>query len=154
MMGQITRYDAKPSAANCVGLEWAQPGDPRFELVLALFEEGDQGLSLLLNGLSDSDDWRRKPSAQAIAAVSPVAQVRVGKYTTPTFVVHGSDDEVVPHSMAIRLVREMRGRGIECGLLTVPGGKHMQGVVLRPGTLRWEAEIGPGYEFLLRILAR
>lgn len=136
---------------DATGLGWVKPGDPRSELVLSLFKEGN-GLPLLLNGISDDGDWNRYLNTAQVAAISPLAQVRNGTYKTPTFVVHGNKDEIVPYETAVRFVKEMREQGVECGFLTVEGAKHIHDLKLKPGTTSWEAEVAPGYEFLLRKL--
>ncbi|KFA74445.1 hypothetical protein S40288_08906 [Stachybotrys chartarum IBT 40288] len=151
----ITSYE---STTDSTGLGWVQPGDPRSELVLSLFKEGN-GLPLLLNGISgDKDDhdneaWKRQVSSDRIAAINPMAKVRDGSYTTPTFVVHGTRDEIVPYAMAADFVQTCRGRGVECGFLTIPGARHIHDLNLEPGTVAWEAEVAPAYEFLLSKLA-
>ncbi len=148
---QITSYSAQPSDLDSSGLGWVNPGDPRSELVLSLFKEGN-GLRLLLNGVAD-DGWKRQPHPNEIAAISPMAQVRAGTYTIPTYMVHGTEDEIVPFHTAVQFVQALRDHGVEGGLLAVPGARHIHDVDVRVGTDRWEAEVGPGYEFLFRKLA-
>ncbi|GAW20845.1 hypothetical protein ANO14919_103570 [Xylariales sp. No.14919] len=147
----ITSYSAQTSDLDSSGLGWVKPGDPRSELVLSLLKEGN-GLSLLLNGISD-DGWKRGPHREEIAAISPMAQVRAGTYTIPTYVVHGTEDEIVPFHTAVQFVQALRDQGVEAGLLAVPGARHIHDVDITVGTDRWEAEVAPGYEFLFRKLA-
>ncbi|KAA8615013.1 polyketide synthase [Pyrenophora tritici-repentis] len=175
----LTQYDG--NGTDNTGMGWVRPGDPRSELVLSLFKEGN-GLPLLLNGLprasneqdsfeedsedSDSSDndsedegddigtWLRAPDAERVAAISPLAQLRRGNYTVPTFIIHGTKDEIVPYHTAAAFVDALRAAGVEGQLLTVQGARHIHDVALKPDTKRWDETVAPGYEFLLQHLKR
>jgi acetyl esterase/lipase len=84
--------------------------------------------------------------------ISPIAQVKNGRYHTPTYIVHGTDDEVVPYNSAVKFVQALRDHSVDCGFLTVDGAKHNYDVDLKPATVSWEAQIAPAYEFLFRKL--
>ncbi|KAL9636860.1 MAG: hypothetical protein Q9164_002564, partial [Protoblastenia rupestris] len=144
----ITSYDSHSIDIN--GLGFIRPGDPRSELVLGLFEEG-RALAMLLNGMT-SDDWQRTPEADRIAAVSPIVQLRNGKYTVPTFIIHGEKDELLPCSMSARFEELLRAKGVKGGLLVVPSARHLFDLSLRPGDEGWESDVLPGYRFLLQML--
>lgn len=149
---QITNYDC--DKIDTTGLGWVRPGDPRSELVLSLFKEGT-GLPLMLNGLSsDLSKTFTKPDAKRVAAISPMAQLRMGKYTTPTFLIHGDKDEVVPFHTAVRFADALTDHGVHGGLLAVKGVKHIHDMSLRPGMERWQREVAPGYDFLFQALGR
>ncbi|TGJ81029.1 hypothetical protein E0Z10_g7743 [Xylaria hypoxylon] len=147
----ITNYSAQTGDMDSSDLGWVIPGDPRSELVLSLFKENN-GLRLLLNGVAD-DGWKHQPHPNEIASISPVAQVRKGTYTIPTYMIHGTEDEIVPFHTAVNFVQALREYGIEGGLLAVPGARHIHDVGIKAGTDRWEAEVAPGYEFLFKKLA-
>jgi acetyl esterase/lipase len=125
-----------------------RPGDPRSELVLSLFKEGN-GLSLMLNGISGGFT---APDPSRVAAISPMAQLRAGRYHVPTFLIHGSADEIVPFHTAQAFADALRVAGIRGGLLVVENGEHIFDVHLRSGTRKWTEQILPGFEFLLREL--
>ncbi|QSZ37813.1 hypothetical protein DSL72_008913 [Monilinia vaccinii-corymbosi] len=146
----ITTYGAE--GIDSTGLGWVRPGDPRSELVLSLFKEGN-GLNLMLNGISD-DNWQRKPDPSRIAAISPMAQLRSGRYNTPTFLIHGENDEIVPYHAAKAFTTALREYGVPSGFLGVPGVKHIHDLGLKPGMEEWKQGVEPGYEFLFEILSR
>ncbi|KAF5871074.1 putative polyketide synthase protein [Botrytis fragariae] len=146
----ITNYDAESS--DSTGLGWVRPGDPRSELVLSLFKEGN-GLSVMLNGISD-DDWCRKPDPERVAFISPMAQLLSGIYTTPTFLIHGEDDEIVPFYTAKKFVTALKEHGVRSGFLGVSCAKHIHDLNLRPGMEQWRQGVEPGYDFLFEILSR
>ncbi|KAI1840571.1 hypothetical protein JX266_013235 [Neoarthrinium moseri] len=153
----ITTYD-NSAQGDSTNLGWVRPGDPRSELVLALFKEGI-GLRLLLNGLpaeiiknhsSGAEDWAvlAPPSPERVASISPLAQVLGGNYRCPTFLVHGTADEVAPFSGAEVFAAALAEHGVSHGFLAVPGAAHIHDLQLRPGTQKWEEQVEPGYKFL------
>lgn len=151
---QITNYDSDKT--DTTGMGWVRPGDPRSELVLSLFKEGN-GLPLLLNGLPtpDSTDtiessWAQAPSADKVAAISPLAHVRRGTYKVPTLVIHGTNDEIVPYQSAVAFTNALSEAGVEAALCTVKGARHIHDVALKAGSERWSETVAPGYEFLFR----
>lgn len=81
-----------------------------------------------------------------------MAQLRLGHYDTPTFMIHGEKDEIVPYGTAQRFVSEMKERGVECGFLTVKDGVHIHDLELHEGTTAWEEGVGPGLDFLVEKL--
>ncbi|KAL8721637.1 MAG: hypothetical protein Q9225_001726 [Loekoesia sp. 1 TL-2023] len=126
-------------------------GDPRSELVLSLFKEGN-GLNLFLNGLSEEGDLQAPIEQTKIDAINPIAQVRNGKYQVPTFLIHGTDDEVVPYGMSVAFHEVLEERGIDSGVLLVDGAKHIHDLDCEPGSEMWDRGVDPGYDFLLKHL--
>ncbi|KAB8291846.1 hypothetical protein EYC80_006628 [Monilinia laxa] len=145
----ITNYAAE--GIDSTGLGWVRPGDPRSELVLSLFKEGN-GLNLMLNGISDGN-WHRKPDPTRVAAISPMAQLRSGRYNTPTYLIHGENDEIVPYHAAKSFVAALREYGVRCGFLGIPGVKHLHDLDLNQGMQEWKQGVEPGYDFLFEILS-
>lgn len=107
----------------------------------------------MLNGISD-DDWRRNPDPERVAFISPMAQLRSGRYTTPTFLIHGEDDEIVPFHTAKKFVTALKEHGVRSGILGVSGAKHIHDLNLRPGVEQWRLGVQPGYDFLFEILSK
>ncbi|KAI2469547.1 hypothetical protein F4781DRAFT_431255 [Annulohypoxylon bovei var. microspora] len=80
-----------------------------------------------------------------------------GDYTSSSsgggqVIKHPRRDSTTDHPV-VRFVREAREQGVECGLLTINGAKHIHDVALKPGTTSWETEIAPAYESVSRKLA-
>ncbi|KAK4214758.1 conidial yellow pigment biosynthesis polyketide synthase, partial [Rhypophila decipiens] len=142
-------------------LGWVHPGDPRSEIVLSLFKDGN-GLPLLLNGLPapqkdgiDSDsDLFPSPSSEAIKAICPLARLKAGEFDVPTYVIHGTADEVAPFAAAERFVAEMKVRGVDFGFTKVVGGGHIHDLDLEPGDDAWLDQVGLGYRFLFDVVKR
>lgn len=150
---QISHYDIpKGIGASEENLGLLRQGDPRSELILNLFSGGN-GLSLLLNGFTGSTKRLEPPTAAQIQSLSPLAQMRGGTYSTPTFIIHGEEDEVVPYHMSVTFVEEMKARGLDAEVLVVPRKRHIFDLALKPGDAHWEKWIEPGYQFLFENLS-
>ena len=150
---KVTSYSTTPDATDSSHLGWVRPGDPRSELVLSLFKEGN-GLPLLLNGIRPSDgrSWLSPPPSQLIAAISPNSQLRLGTYTTPTFLIHATGDEIVPYHTAVAFSDTMRKMGVRGGLATVKGSRHIHDLKTKEGDQAWWSDVGIGYDFLFKEL--
>ena len=150
---QITTYTTHPTSTDNSHLGWIRPGDPRSELVLSLFKEG-HGLPLLLNSIRPPNgrSWSTKPPADLIAAISPLSHLRRGTYTTPTFLIHGTNDEIVPYHTAVTFSEAIREKGVRGGLGEVKGVRHIHDLELREGGKGWWEGVGVGYAFLLEEL--
>lgn len=143
---QIASYDNE-DMEGMTG--WERPDDPRSAFILRQFVEGN-GVQDMLHGLHD--DWEKPPAEEKVTAADPMARVRSGQYTAPTFLVHGDEDEIIPYKETGAFFEALRARGIESELLKVPGAKHLFDLQSKPGSRDWEDGIGPAYEFLLRKL--
>ena len=128
---------------------WVRPNDPRSAFILRQFVEG-HGVQDMLHGLHD--DWEEPPPAEKVTAASPMARVRDGTYTTPTYLIHGDEDEVIPYRETVTFFDALQAGGVESELLKVPDAKHLFDLRSKPGSREWEDGVGPGYGFLLRKL--
>lgn len=79
-----------------------------------------QALPILLNGLPSKSQSAHTntdytnllhPALSRIASISPLAQVQKGTYRTPTFLIHGTRDDLIPwqQSEEFRDALEMEG---------------------------------------------
>ena len=80
--------------------------------------------------------------------MSPLARARKGEYKIPTFIVHGTEDEVAPFESAQRLIQVLQANGVRSGLLALEGVSHVHDLRLKPGMELWDTQIAPGYQFL------
>ncbi|PTB70133.1 polyketide synthase [Trichoderma citrinoviride] len=150
-LGTQTATSHAFSRTDTTGLGWLQRGDPRSELVLALVKEKN-GMAILLDGIPTDGDTLQAPEPQRVAAISPLAQVQKGNYHTPTFVIIGDEDEVVPFHSSVDFVDALSKQGIRHGFIPVPGQRHIYDLTLTPGMAEWEQWVAPGYRFLFQIL--
>jgi acetyl esterase/lipase len=90
----ITKYNISPSKRALGG--WMANTDPRSRLALHMNCHG-RTLHVLLNGLDKSTQQAPgAPTKSQIMSVSPLAQIRAGNYTTPTFIIHPRKDDLIP----------------------------------------------------------
>jgi acetyl esterase/lipase len=92
------------------------------------------------------------PSPECVASISPLARLRAGQYAVPTFIAHGTEDEVAPFAAAERFVTEMREHGLRCGFLPLQGVHHVFDLGVEEGSQKWEDMVAPGYHFLFEVL--
>ena len=130
-----------------------EPGDPRSELILGM-NKAPNFVPFLLHGFAAETPEGANVSPERVASISALAQVRCGNYKTPTFVIHGEKDEMIPYAMATDIVEAMKEKDVDCGVIVVPDAKHMYDIFLKPGKKGWESAVLPGYEFLFRALGQ
>ncbi len=94
----------------------------------------------------------KTPSQSQLDSINPLSQLRRGNYNTPTFIIHGSEDEIIPLGQSIAFNDTMVERGLESGILIVEGAKHIHDLGVGEGSEMWNKGVGPGYDFLLKHL--
>lgn len=128
----ITAYNVPPTKGRALG-GWLAPEDARSRLALHMNVQG-RTLNVLLGGpllKGDSSSKSRatslssSPSAEDIRAASPLAQARSGTYSSPTFLVHPRDDDLIPWQQAERTCEALRAGGVEAELRVVDGVAHL-----------------------------
>nr|APX44019.1 polyketide synthase [Pestalotiopsis microspora] len=63
------------------------------------------------------------PPAEAVRAASPYAQILRGHYATPTFIVHGRRDDLIPWQQSQETFEALRSRGVNAEI-AVPDAGH------------------------------
>ncbi|KAL8784357.1 MAG: hypothetical protein Q9213_004009 [Squamulea squamosa] len=149
-----TAYNVPPSMMAMSG--WMAPQDPRSRLVLHMNWKG-QTLPVLFGSLPtrdsvSSDDVKRyhelpQPPVEDIVRASPYAQIVRGNYMSPTHIVFGTDDDLIPWQQAQETVDAMQKVGIDAGLTLLKGEPHLFDLFRDRDGARWEA-IQPAYRFL------
>ncbi|PWY76491.1 polyketide synthase [Aspergillus sclerotioniger CBS 115572] len=152
----ITGYQV-PAKKRAVG-GWMAPDDPRSRIVLHMNWKG-QCLPVLLRGLprpgAISPEQRQaliaqsQPTKEEVQAISPYAQICQGQYTTPTVVVHGTEDDLIPWVQSQRTVEALQQREVDAELLLVKGKIHLFDLYADPDGTGGEA-VHKAYEFLAR----
>ncbi|KAF2204385.1 hypothetical protein GQ43DRAFT_387983, partial [Delitschia confertaspora ATCC 74209] len=140
-----------PPAKRAIG-GWMAPSDPRSRIALHMNWEG-KTVDVLVNGLKKENHIHSsldlpKPTASQVAAISPLAQTRQGNYKTPTFIIHGTRDDLIPWEQAQRTYDALKEKGVEAEIRVLDGAVHLFDLY-RGGD---EGEMGraveEGYEFL------
>ena len=116
-----------------------------------------QTLPVIIGGLpskskaskSDVRDWNAlpQPEPEEIIRVSPMAQIVRGKYRTPTFLVHGTSDDLIPWQQSQRTYSALVEHGVEARLALVEGAPHICDMSSDPESEGWKAAL-KGYDFI------
>lgn len=105
----------------------------------------------MLNGLS-SAALASPPPPDKVQAISPMAQLKAGKYTVPTFIIHADRDEIAPYRDSEAFVEEAKRKGVTAELGKVRGKGHIHDLALKPGSEGWGDGVGVGYAFVFEII--
>ena len=90
-----------------------------------------QALPILVYGLKDKtnawDKWPilPLPARKQIQSISPLVQIRAGKYSTPTFVVHLRQDDLIPWRQPQRTYEGLVENGVAGELRIVNNAVHL-----------------------------
>ncbi|KAL4757809.1 uncharacterized protein BDW70DRAFT_171009 [Aspergillus foveolatus] len=135
---------------------WMAPDDPRSRIVLHMNWKG-QCLPVLLRGLPSSNSLppsdaeklmsQPQPEIEEIQRVSPYAQIRRGVYRTPTFVIHGTDDDLIPYEQSVRTVQALKDMGVRAEVSVPQGKAHLFDMFKDADGSSWEV-VRRGYDFL------
>ncbi|ORY16986.1 hypothetical protein BCR34DRAFT_556379 [Clohesyomyces aquaticus] len=119
-----------PASLRALG-GWMTLDDPRSRLILHMNWEG-QTVPILLNGLKHSSfrDLKgtrkgSKPTAKQIQSISPSAQIAAGRYRTPTFIIHGTLDDLVPWQQSQRTYEALCEKGVPTKLEILQDAPHL-----------------------------
>ncbi|KAL3470338.1 hypothetical protein BJX99DRAFT_267529 [Aspergillus californicus] len=147
----ITAYNV-PSAVG----GWMAPEDPRSRIVLHMNWRG-QCLPVLLRGLPTADAVspselpalmsQSQPAIEEIQRVSPYAQIKKGIYRTPTFVIHGTEDDLIPWAQSVRTVDALKANGVRAEVVVAKGKVHLFDLYRDVDGSSWET-VRQGYDFI------
>ena len=83
--------------------------------------------------------------------MSPLAHVKNDTYRTPTYLIHGKPDDLIPWQQSQGFVDALERKGVRCGLDVPEGKKHLFDMFRDPDGSGWES-VRRGYEFCFRML--
>ncbi|KAL4957579.1 hypothetical protein BDW69DRAFT_180503 [Aspergillus filifer] len=154
----ITAYNIPSSKA--VG-GWMAPEDLRSRIILHMNWKG-QSLPILLRGLPTADTVCRcnaeklmsqpQPKTEEIQRVSPYAQIIKGVYRTPTFIIHGTEDDLIPWEQSVRTIEALKAKGVRAEVIVPQGKKHLFDLYRDADGSGWEVA-KQGYDFLADIVS-
>lgn len=131
--GFLVNYFNNPSLEDvlvCGKIEHIEIGgsfspDAKEWVVYANMTEGGQ-TEMSWDGHPAGTDWNAlpQPSLEKIRAVSPMAHIRAGNYNTPTFLIHGTADDLIPWQQSQGTYEAMVEKGIPVELALVEGARH------------------------------
>jgi acetyl esterase/lipase len=129
----ITSYNI-PLDRGAIG-GWLSPSDARSRIILHM-NWTDQFVPILLTGLPSrsktaefvSTYWKTlpRPKATEVRSISPLAQIKAGKYQVPTFLIHTDADDLIPIEQAERTYRALKEQDISgCEFIILKGVPHL-----------------------------
>ncbi|KAL5354266.1 hypothetical protein ACLOAV_000354 [Pseudogymnoascus australis] len=110
--------------------------DPRWRFVLHMNWKA-QMLPVLINGLPSKSRLQSTgesaesyyslpmPTDEQIISISPFSQIMRGNYTTPTYLIHGTADDLIPWEHSQRVVDALAARGVDTGIEILEGVEHL-----------------------------
>lgn len=117
----ITAYNP-PALQRALG-GWMAPSDARSRLALHM-NWNAKTLPVLLKGISQgSEDANLR--LEEIQTVSPLTQIRERQYRTPTFLIHGTKDDLIPWQQAQRTYEALQETGVLSELRILQGAVHL-----------------------------
>jgi acetyl esterase/lipase len=140
---------------------WMAPDDPRSRIVLHMNWKG-QCLPVLLRGLPPSNSLspsdaeklmsQPQPEIEEIQRVSPYAQIQRGVYRTPTFVIHGTEDDLIPYEQSVRTVQALKDMGVRAEVSVPQRKAHLFDMFKDADGSSWEV-VKRGYDFLKEVVS-
>ncbi|KAI9643621.1 hypothetical protein NHQ30_008243 [Ciborinia camelliae] len=132
----VTSYT--PTTSTGASNQLFSLSDPRTRFILHMNWRA-QTLPILINGLpslstiqaslSPADylslDSLPQPSPSQIAQISPYSQILDSRYKTPTFLIHGTEDDLIPWQQSRKTYEALRERGIDAGIEILEGMGHL-----------------------------
>ena len=107
---------------------WASVEDPRSLIVLRMNWQA-KTVETLIRGTSRMSLENQRSSGTIergyVDAMSPYAQIEKGMYHTPTLLVHGTEDDVVPFTQSSRTVEKLKENGVNGELVMVQDAGHL-----------------------------
>ncbi|GFF55249.1 conidial yellow pigment biosynthesis polyketide synthase [Aspergillus udagawae] len=146
----IASYNPPPQQRALGG--WMSASDPRSRIALHMNWTG-QTLRMLINGWMQGQNTEtiRDPTEEEIQAVSPHYQVRAGRYRTPTFLIHGTRDDLVPCTQTRSTYDVLVQHGVEAEIRVVEDAVHLFDIYPDfQGSEDARRAVDDGYEFLKR----
>lgn len=151
----LTNYESKGDAKYLDGVGFVRPGDARSALVLSMFKEGI-GLPLILDRIPPpnlkGETIFKRPNSERVELISPLAQVRLGNFSTPTCVVHSKADNVVSIESAERFVCALSESGVSNRFVKLEKSPHLHDLLLKPGSKQWMDGVKPAYNYFMEML--
>ena len=119
-----------------------------------------QTLPLLLNGLptknkatnsgKDAKSWSHMeiPDRERVQSISPYAQIVAGNYRTPTFMIHGTADDMIPWQQSRKTTDALARQGVAAGMYLLDGAEHLFDTFGTDRLGGGDEAIRAGYEWL------
>lgn len=134
-MGKV--FDEKPvPIEGGVSLEGQAQGPPDFKDPRQAFALTHIARGKVMDAVMPSKAWER---------VDPL--LNISPSFPPTFIVHGTEDTMVPISLSKALFSALQSEGVKSEMREVPGEEHTFAAKMAVGSRTWELQ-RQGFDFL------
>jgi dipeptidyl aminopeptidase/acylaminoacyl peptidase len=123
-----------------------------------------QMLPVLASGLPSKDTARQlpveeqgqlarlpQPSLEQIARFSPLAHIVRGEVRSPTYLVHGTEDDLIPWQQSQRTYEALVAAGVDAGISVLEGQPHLFDLFSDGDGKKWE-RIVEAFDFVFQHL--
>ncbi|KAM0134954.1 hypothetical protein ACHAO1_005387 [Botrytis cinerea] len=160
----VTSYTPTTSTGASTQLFSLQ--DPRTRFILHMNWRA-QALPILINGLPSLSTSQTTsssslpitfyenlpmPSPSQIARISPYSHIVSSHYKTPTFLIHGTEDDLIPWQQSQKTYEALKERGVEAGIEILEGSGHLFDLTRDRGGDEGVRAVEKGVEFLKRFV--
>ncbi|TGO60221.1 hypothetical protein BCON_0037g00210 [Botryotinia convoluta] len=156
----VTSYT--PKTSNGASTQLFSLQDLRTRFILHMNWRA-QVLPILINGLpslstsssspsTPSYDNLPMPSPSQIARISPYSQIVSSHYKTPTFLIHGTEDDLIPWQQSQKTYEALKERGVEAAIEVLEGSGHLFDLTRDRGGDEGVRAVERGMEFLKRFV--
>lgn len=136
-------YAEKPvPTRGGVSLEGQAPGAPNFSDPRQAFAFTQIARGSVFKAVYPSGDWDKVDPLRNIDSSFP-----------PTYIVHGTEDVMVPIGLSRTLYSALVESGVQCGMQEVPGEGHTFAAQMQVGSRTWELQ-RKGFDFLESLVKR
>ena len=122
--------------------------DPRWRILLHMNWNAKM-VPFLLSGAHSLSPSYAAPTQSEIASISPYAQVLTGAYRSPTFLIHGRLDDLIPWQQSMRTVQALKAKGVEAEIEVIDEARHLFDTFPAPG-VDFEPSVRRAYLWLAR----
>ena len=130
-------YTEKPvPIRGGVSLEGQAPGAPNFSDPRQAFAFTQIARGSVFKAIYPTEDWAKVDPLRNVSSSFP-----------PTFIIHGSEDVMVPIGLSQELYSALVKNGVKCGMEEVPGEGHTFAAKMEVGSRTWELQ-RKGFDFL------
>ncbi|PVI03044.1 hypothetical protein DM02DRAFT_558795 [Periconia macrospinosa] len=159
----ITAYNISASNAKSASGGWMAQRDVRSQLALHMNWKG-QTLPVLMGALALRDGPHgdeateskgltifSQPDPDQLDSINPHSNVQLGNYRTPTFIIHGTEDDLIPVQQVKATFEAMQQQGVVSELRVVEGAPHLFDLDEVPQSAysaEAQSAVEAGYEFL------
>lgn len=88
------------------------------------------------------------PDPERVRSISPYAQILEGNYRTPTYMIHGTADDMIPWQQSQKTIDALKRQGVAADIYVLDGAEHLFDTFGTDRLGGGDEAIRAGYEWL------